>query len=82
MPKELKMLRLIDRYGVEAVMGRPYLGAGEIMRMQAAETVVRVYNERKRYDDWTRHAREDPEGSAFLNRAMILATKMGLIDGR
>lgn len=82
MPNELKLLRLIERYGVEAIMGRPYLGAGEIMRMQAAEKIVSLYQARQRYADWTLHARDDEAGSAFLNHAMMLAHEMGFIDGR
>ena len=61
-------------------MGRSYLGAGEILRMQAAEAVVRLYEEMKKYSDWTRFKKEDPEGGRFLFNAMKQAHDMGLID--
>ena len=62
-------------------MGRSYLGAGEILRIQAAETVVRLYGEMKQYTDWTDFKRNNPEGGAFLFAAMKLAHDMGLVDG-
>jgi len=62
-------------------MGRTYLGAGEILRMQAAETIVRLYAEMKQYDDWTRFKQNNKVGGRFLFSAMKLAHDMGLIDG-
>ena len=62
-------------------MGRPYLGAGEILRIQAAETVVRLYGEMKRHENWTHFKRDNPDGGRFLFSAMKLAHDMGLIDG-
>ena len=62
-------------------MGRPYLGAGEILRMQAAETIVRLYAEMKQYDDWTLFKRNNKAGGRYLFSAMRLANDMGLVDG-
>jgi len=62
-------------------MGRPYLGAGEILRMQAAETIVKLYAEMKQYDDWTRFKQNNPDGGRYLFSAMRLANDMGLVDG-
>ena len=62
-------------------MGRPYLGAGEILRIQASETVVRLYGEMKQYENWTHFKRDHPDSGRFLFNAMKLAHDMGLIDG-
>jgi len=78
---EIQLGRLINRFGVAAVMGRSYLGAGEILRIQAAEAVVRLYGEMNNYDDWTRFKRDDPDGARYLIAAMKQAHNMGLIDG-
>lgn len=78
---ELKLAKLIDRFGVDAVMGRSWLSANEILRMQIAETIMRLYAEMQRYDDWTQFKRDNPDGGAFLFSAMKLAHDMGLIDG-
>ena len=78
---EIQLAKLIDRFGVAAVIGRPYLGAGEILRIQAAEAVLRLYGEMKQYDDWARFKLDDPDGARYLFAAMKLAHDMGLADG-
>lgn len=47
MPDELLLLGYIDRFGVEAVMGRRELSAGEIRRMFTTENIVNAYLSRK-----------------------------------
>ena len=81
MPGILKLAQLIDRYGVKAVTGRDCLGAGEILQIQSAEAVVRLFHERAKSQSWGSWAAGNQGGSRFLNRAMKLANEAGLIDG-
>ena len=48
---ELSLIANINRYGVEAVMGR-VLGHNEILCMNTAETIVSAYKERWKVEDW------------------------------
>lgn len=71
-PHELELLGHIQTYGVEAVMGRPVLGAVEIRRMTAAHNVEVSYASRKAYRDqdgkenWVEWARAYPQASRIL----------------
>ena len=62
-------------------MGRQYLGYGEILRIQTAEYIVRLYNDMRQYSDWVEYKQRNPEEGALLFGAMRLASEMGLIDG-
>jgi hypothetical protein len=48
------MMRImaIDRFGVLAVMGRPVLSYGEIVRMRYAENIVKAYQARSQAENW------------------------------
>jgi hypothetical protein len=65
-PFELQLLGYIDRFGVEAVVGRPILSAGEIRRMIAAHNVYTAYRSRAASDDWAKWAHEHPTYAAIL----------------
>lgn len=80
MPLEIQQLRYIDRFGGHAVMGRT-LGVGEMRRMISSENIVNWYNQRGPSEKWAEWAKANKPQSAALNQAMILAVKMGLIDG-
>jgi hypothetical protein len=71
MPNELRLLDQIDRFGVQAVLGRP-LGAKEIIHMRTAENIVRLHQARGRSKSWAGWAKENPEGAALLNYCMEL----------
>ena len=68
--------KLIDRFGVQAVMNRPYLGAGEINRIYAAENVATAYRMKNDSDDWAKWARENPEQAERL----AIAEKLSFTD--
>ena len=68
---ELRLLASINKWGVEAVMGR-VLSYHEIICMNTAEMIVRAYNERGQAEDWVKWGQENPE-SHLLNEAMRLA---------
>jgi len=68
---ELKLIANMNRYGVEAVMGRA-LGHHEIICMNTAETIISAYNERAKAEDWVKWGQEN-SSSRLLNEAMRLA---------
>lgn len=71
-PRDLVLLRYIERFGVEAIMGRRALGAGEIRRMTIVEHIIRLYEQRAQSANWAAWESENPD-AALLNRAMVLA---------
>ena len=78
---EITIGRLIDRFGVHAVMGRPYLGALEVISIYAAEKVLKVYREKESSSSWAEWAQANPEDAAYLARAIKAAEEEGFIDG-
>ena len=71
-PQELIQASYIDRFGVQAVMGRQ-LGAGEMRRMIMAENIVNAYHNRQRAADWVKWAEDYPDEAVLLNYAMKAA---------
>lgn len=65
-PFELVLLGYIDRFGVEAVMGRPVLSAGEIRGMMTARNIYDAFHSRKSSDDWVKWAKDHPHYAAIL----------------
>ena len=76
LPREILLAQRIAQYGVEAVMGRRTLGAGEIRRMNAAQNIVSLYEQRARGESWAAWAVANPEGAAALNMAMLMAEEL------
>jgi hypothetical protein len=70
---ELRLLRMIDRFGVAAVMGRPTLYAGEIGKLRMAETIANAYYDRQQSDNWAAWHTSHPELAALLAEAERLA---------
>jgi len=67
MPIEILAGRLIDRFGVESVFGRPLIQP-ERAGILAAEAVVRFYHSYKKYGvDWTL---SHPDEARLLFRLM------------
>ena len=65
------MLGYVEKFGAQAVYGRP-LSAREIRGMVLAENVVRAYKERQAASDWAVWARDNPDKAEMLNEAMQL----------
>lgn len=65
------MLRFIDRFGAQEVMGR-VLGVGEMRRMMFAENLVNVYASRQastnKEGGWGKWAQEHPDWDAMLKQ--------------
>ena len=74
-PKEIVLAWNIDRYGVQAVMGRPYLGVREIRAMNAATGVYDAYHSREAYKDregnknWVEWKQRYPSLATLLEQA-------------
>jgi hypothetical protein len=69
-PAELKLLEYIDRFGVEAVTGRKTLGAGELLRMIAAQNIVQAYQSKKdNKEGWVAWQQQHPAQNQLLERA-------------
>ena len=72
MPPELHLGRLIDQWGVQAILGRAYIGAGEGRRIIAVKRIVRAVQERDAYRDgdgrenWAAWASENPADAELL----------------
>ena len=73
---ELQLLKEIDRFGTDAVMGRP-LYHEEILRMRAAESVISAYGAKYGGGDWAKWAKDHPREDALLNEALRLAGDYG-----
>ena len=63
---EIRLLSQIDRFGVQAVLGR-MLWAKEIIRLRTAENIVRLYHERLNASSWAEWASANTNESALLN---------------
>ena len=72
MPTELHLGRLIDQWGVQAILGRAYIGAGEGRRIIAVKRIVRAVQERDAYRDsdghenWAAWASKNPADAELL----------------
>lgn len=69
-------------------MNRPYLGVGEIKRIQAAERIVILnmaiddYRDAEGNINWVKWAQDNPQGAADLAEAQKAAADEGLLDGQ
>lgn len=64
--QEISVLKKIDRFGIEAVLGRRQLYYGELRKMIAAENIVNAYESRQRSENWADWASKNTELAAFL----------------
>jgi len=78
-PPELRLLREIDRFGAQAVFGRP-LAAREMRQMMVAEGIVHAYRARAAAENWAAWEMASPELAALLNAALKTAIDEGLIN--
>lgn len=62
----------IKEYGIAGVYGRP-LYYREILRMNAAKSIVYAYESRKRSSNFAAWATENPDQARILSQAEILA---------
>jgi len=79
-PIELRNIRLIDRFGVEAIKNRSYLSKREVESMLLCENVVNRYNDRKDAETWATWISEHKEEQEMLEHARKQAEERGLLD--
>lgn len=74
--REIRLSQYIQRFGVNAVLGRP-LYAREIYRITIAENVVNAFRSFRASQNAAEWARGNPEMAALLNKARLMAEKNG-----
>jgi hypothetical protein len=79
-PKELRELWLIERFGVEAIKNRSYLGAKEIKSMLLAENIYNAYNEREKSTNVAEWTQSNPDKADLVHAAYTEAVKLGLVE--
>ena len=71
--RELRLIRLVEKFGVKAIFGKDTLPANEVIKMLTADHVLNSYNSRKE-KPWGEWAREHPGDADLLHRAERLAS--------
>jgi len=66
------LLQKIDRFGVEAILGRRQLYFGETRRMILAENIATAYRARKQSENWAQWAQANPIMEKILIETEIL----------
>lgn len=78
---EIEALKMIDRFGAQAVYGRP-LGIGEMRRLLTAERIVKIYVDRAEFETgYANWGIANPDAARILERAYIAARDEGLLNG-
>ena len=62
---EIALIRSLDRFGVQAIYGRP-LSFHEIRMLVMAENVTMAYIDRMKSENWVYWAENNPDKSALL----------------
>lgn len=65
------MLAKIDRFGLEAIIGRKQFYYGELRRLITAENIVIAYHSRKRSDNWAAWAEDNKAMARMLAEVEI-----------
>jgi hypothetical protein len=63
---EIDLLAKIDRFGVEAVLGKKVLYFGELRKMIYAENLVTAYRSRTQSQNWASWVNEHPVWADML----------------
>ncbi len=71
-PREIELGRMVNRFGAQAIFGRA-IGAREIHRITMAETIVRLFRERERAENWAAWVVNNPAEAELLSKAAELA---------
>lgn len=66
---EIETLNQIDRFGLEAILGRKHFYYGEYRRMIIAENVANAYESRARSKNWAEWANQNPSAAKLLAHA-------------
>jgi len=68
--KEIALLHKVDRFGIEAILGRRILYYGEINAMITAENICLVYSSRAQSSNWAQWEKDNEDASKLLKEAM------------
>ena len=74
--EEINQYQYIKEFDTEAVMGRAWLGFGEMRRMRHANFVVDAYVNRGRSQSWEAWAKDNPGAAKVLFDGAKLAREM------
>jgi hypothetical protein len=69
----LILLEAIDRFGVQAIMGRDVLSYCEINRARYVENIINIHAARARSANWAEFVESNPGPAAILSEAENLA---------
>lgn len=64
-PIELRTRNLVERYGAQAIYGRP-LTVSEITRLDAVSSLTQVFYSWKRSDNWATWEKANPKEAELL----------------
>lgn len=67
--QELNTLALIDRFGIEAILGRRQFYYGELRRMITAENIFNGFRSRAQAKNWAAWVKDNPSLADLLNEA-------------
>ena len=79
-PEELRDLILIERFGVQAIKNRTYLGAKELQNMLFAERVYDAKKSRETSQNVVEWDTSNPERADLIYAAYKEALKLGLVE--
>lgn len=77
-PKEWRLKKAVESYGVDAVFGRR-LYANEIVRMDIVSRIITGYLSKTSSEDWAKWEQNNQELAKLINAAGKLAIEMGFI---
>lgn len=66
---EIEKLRRIERFGLEAITGRPVFLHRDYVRLVTVENIAAAYADRQRAENWAAWASEHPGMEKILNEA-------------
>lgn len=69
---EIETLKLIDRFGIEAVTGRRQFYYGELRRLVVAENIVSAYQSRAGSENWAEWSAKYPAQAALLAKVEMI----------
>ena len=70
--REIDLLAKIDRFGIEAVLGRKTFYVRELRCLILAENIVHAYKIREASSNWAAYALDNPEMASILVEAQKL----------
>lgn len=71
-PREIELGKVVDRFGAQAIFGRS-IGAKEIKRIAMSETIVRLFRERAKAENWAAWVVNNQAEAELLSIAAELA---------